>query len=81
MIVSATYAQTTTSISIHLSGDSPVFGESSVVVSLDDEGAGLFIALHQPQGGGQINLDYDQLLLVADAAKMLMEGVEPEGET
>ena len=72
------YAQTTTAISVHASGDNPVFGETVVTVSLDDEAAGPFISLHQPSGGGMIKLDYEQLLLVVDAAKMLMEGVERE---
>lgn len=78
MRVSVTFAQTTTMISTHLPGDSPLFGESVVTVSLDDDGGGPFISLHQPNGGGKIELDYEQFLLVVDAAKMLMEGVEPE---
>lgn len=77
--VSATFAQTTTAISVHATGDSPVFGMSTVIVSIDDEGGGPFISLLQPSGG-KIDLDYEQLLLVVDAAKMLMEGVESESE-
>lgn len=78
--MSAKFAQTTTAISVHALGDSPVFGESTVTVSIDDEGAGPFISLFQPSGG-KIDLDYEQLLLVVDAAKMLMEGIEPESES
>ena len=72
----ATYSQTTTSIAVHLSGDNPIFGESVISVSLDDEAAGPFIVLRQPNTASEIKLDYDQLLLVVDAAKMLMDGVE-----
>jgi len=80
MRVSATFAQTTTAISVHATGDSPVFGESTVTVSIDDDGGGPFISLFHPSGG-QIDLDYEQLLLVVDAARMLMEGIEPESES
>lgn len=73
------YAQTTTTISIHLVGDSPVFGESVTTVSLDDEGGGPFIVLHRPDGAQQIRLDLKELELIMDAARMLMEGVENEG--
>lgn len=75
--LSATFAQTTIAISVHALGDSPVFGDSTVTVSIDDEGGGPFISLFQPSGG-KIDLDYEQLLLVVDAARMLMEGIEPE---
>lgn len=78
--MSATFAQTTTAISVHATGDSPVFGESTVTVSIDDEGGGPFISLFQPSGG-KIDLDYEQLLLVVDAAKMLMEGLDVETKT
>ena len=77
--MSATFAQTTTAISVHALGDSPVFGDSTVTVSIDDEGGGPFISLFQPSGG-KIDLDYEQLLLVVDAAKMLMDGAALSGE-
>ncbi len=72
------FAQTTTMISVHSPGDNPVFGDSVVTVSLDDDGGGLFINLRQPSGAGEVTMDYEQLLLVVDAARMLMEGVGPE---
>lgn len=74
------YAQTPTAIAVHLSSDNPVFGESVIEVALDDEAAGPFIVLRQPGTVSEIKLDYDQLLLVVDAAKMLIEGVERTGE-
>lgn len=74
------YAQTTTTISIHRVGDSPVFGESVTTVSLDDEGGGPFIVLHQPDGGNQIRLDPQEVELVMDAARMLLEGMDDEKE-
>lgn len=74
----ATFSQTTTSIAIHRTGESPIFGYGTTLVSLIDNGGGPFIELHQIDGTepGQIKLDYEELLLVADAAKMLMEGIE-----
>lgn len=78
--LSATFAQTTTAISVHALGDSPVFGESTITVSIDDEGGGPFISLSQPSGG-KIDMDYEQLLQVADAARMLMEGLIVETKT
>lgn len=74
------YAQTTTTISIHRVGDSPVFGESVTTVSLDDDGGGPFIVLHQPDGAQQMRLDFRELELIVDAARMLMEGMEDEKE-
>lgn len=74
------YAQTTTTISIHRVGDSPVFGESVTTVSLDDDGGGPFIVLHQPDGAQQVRLDFKELELIMDAARMLMEGMEDEKE-
>lgn len=74
------YAQTTTTISIHRVGDSPVFGESVTTVSLDDDGGGPFIVLHQPDGAQQMRLDFKELELIMDAARMLMEGMEDEKE-
>jgi len=71
------YAQTTIAISVHAIGDNPVFGESTITVSIDDDGGGPFISLFQPSGGN-IDLDYEQLLLVVDAARMLMEGWKEE---
>ena len=53
------YAQTTTSIAVHLSGDDPVFGESVIEVALDDEGGGPFIVLRQAESVGESKLDYD----------------------
>lgn len=74
----AEYAQTTTTISIHRVGDNPVFGESVTTVSLDDDGGGMFIVLHQPDGAQQMRLDFRELELIVDAARMLMEGIDPE---
>lgn len=79
--MTAKYSQTTTAIAAHLSRDNPVFGESVIEVALDDEAAGPFIVLRQPGTASEIKLDYDQLLLVVDAAKMLIEGVEQAEET
>lgn len=70
----ARYAQTTTAIAVHLASENPIFGESVIEVALDDYAAGPFIVLRQSESVGEIKMDYDQLLMIVDAAKMLMDG-------
>jgi hypothetical protein len=41
----STYTKTIVKVSVHLYDESPVFGESSTHISLDDEGAGLYIKM------------------------------------
>ena len=38
---------TTTEVTVHREGESPVFSESAVKVRIDDEGGGAFIVLEQ----------------------------------
>ena len=68
------YAQTTTCIAIHPIDESPIFGERLTTVEIMDEGGGLFICIKQ--GESEVRLDHDELVLIADAAKMLIEGAK-----
>lgn len=71
-----TLMMTTTAISVHRKGDSPVFGESVTVVALDDEAAGPYITLEQYPDTvkeAKIKLEIDELEMILKAAKQLMD--------
>ena len=64
---------------VHNETDSPVFGESTTHVSVDDEAGGPFIVLKQdyePLGEQKLRLDLDELIAVTEAAKKLI-GEQP----
>lgn len=62
---------------VHNENDSPVFGESTTHVSVEDEAGGAFILLKQFNGGEQVlRFDLDELLAVTEAAKKLI-GEQP----
>lgn len=65
--------------SIHREGDSPMFGETSIHVSLDDDGAGEFLTIQQNSDNpeaGVVRLDFEELPLILEAAKLLKIGIE-----
>lgn len=64
------YMMTTTAITVHHHRKSPVFGESAIVVSLDDEAAGPFIRLTKDDQ--TICIDTDELPLIQQAAQALL---------
>jgi len=74
------YKTTIMQVAIHKEDSNPVFGEGNTYVGLADEAAGSFIVVEQhdfnPQKG-IVQLEYNELLAVVDAAKMLLvqEGV------
>ena len=79
------YISTIMSVSVHQEAVDPTYGEFNIVVRVEDEGAGPFLVLEQPQSRGanqKIRVDYDELLAVVQAAKMLMEQtyIEKVGE-
>ena len=63
---------TTLSISVHPKDESPVFGEQSMIVSIEDEGAGPYISILQVQEGVKISMDIEQLEAVVVAARQLL---------
>ena len=70
------YISTIMSVSVHHESVNPIYGEFNVVVRVEDEGAGPFLVLEQSSDDGanqKIRVDYDELLAVVQAAKMLME--------
>ena len=69
------YVTTIMSVSVHNKAVNPIYGEFNVVVHVEDEGAGPFLVLEQStddSANQKIKLDYDELLAVTQAAKMLM---------
>jgi len=70
------YKTTILQVVIHLEGENPVFGEGNTYVSLEDEASGPFLVIHQHDDEverGKVRLCYEELLAVAEAAKMLMK--------
>lgn len=65
---------TINSIAIHRAGDSPIFGESTTIVRLDDDGGGPFIVIEQVTEAlhSVVKLDPDELPAVMRAAFRLL---------
>ena len=76
-----TYKKTTISVSIHHQTDSPLYGESVTIVSLNDEGAGPFIVLSQHGDHikpGELRFDMEELSIIHDTARELIKGAKNE---
>jgi len=73
---------TINAIAIHRTGDSPIFGDSTTIVRLDDEGGGPFIVIEQAtnEQPGVFKLDPDELTIVMRTARRLLrqESIERE---
>jgi len=67
---------TTTEVTVHREGESPVFGESAVKVRIDDEGGGAFIVLEQmgsdAPGARRVMIDAEELDLIVKAARKML---------
>lgn len=62
-------------VSIHCEEVNPVFGEGNTYISVDDEADGPFLVIEQHDDGGEsgkLRFDYEEIVAVAEAAKMLM---------
>jgi hypothetical protein len=72
-----TYSKTIIKVSVHLPDDSPIFGESSTHVSLEDEAGGIYLKLEQCndniQNGCVTFNDIEHLEAVVSAAKELLQ--------
>ena len=73
--VKGAFQTTITAIAIHRNGDSPIFGESTTIVRLDDEGGGPFIVIEQADASqsGAIRLDPDECEIVMREVRRLFE--------
>lgn len=63
--------KTTTEISIHHTGDNPIYGESVIRVRIVDEGAGPFIEIEQE--GSKIQVEVADLTEITEAARWLLD--------
>lgn len=69
------YVKTILKVAIHRENENPVFGEGNTFVSVEDEAAGPFIIIEQNDSYNtekNIRMDYEELLAVTEAAKVLM---------
>lgn len=72
------YQTTILQVVIHREDENPVFGESNTYVKVDDEGGGPFLVITQDNTDfhnkeeNQIRVDYQELVAIVEAGKMLM---------
>ena len=73
------YKQTITSVAVHLDGESPVFGESTITAALNDEAGGMFLEITDGEGH-TVEIDWTQWLELNKAVDMLFsqkcEGID-----
>ena len=64
---------TITSITIHRKEDSPVFGDSAIVVEMQDEAAGVFFKVSQctEENQGYVMLEVGEIEAILRAAKRM----------
>jgi len=70
------------SVSVHFEDQSAIYGESAIVVSVEDDSGGPFIKLASMDGRGasdEICLDIEQLQIVARVARELILAHEKAG--
>jgi len=72
-----TYKTTITSIAVHTDKESPIFGESTTKVRIDDDAAGVYIVIDQSGSEdpetGIVKLDPEELPVIMDVARRLLE--------
>ena len=63
-------------VSVHRKDDSPIFGESVIHVSVDDEAAGPFVVMESNDGHADgLRIDLDELEAAVVAARQLIAGL------
>jgi hypothetical protein len=69
---------TVTEIAIHKETESPVFGELTTKVRLEDEGGGVFFIISQSTDSGlnEIRMDFKEFEYLVAAINKLNEGVQ-----
>ena len=81
------YATTILKVAVHREEESPIFGEGNTYVSVDDEAGGPFLTIEQDDDHknntftSTLRIDYEEFLVVAEAAKMLMHQMYIEKAT
>lgn len=64
------YITTPIAVSIHPADENPLFGDNTVMVFIEDAGAGPFVSIEGTKGDaarGEIAIDIDQLRLIVRA--------------
>jgi len=67
---------TVTEIAVHKETESPIFGELTTHVKLEDEGGGAFVKICQSRDTGynEIRIDFDEVEYLFQAIEKLKEG-------
>ena len=76
--------KTVTEITIHAQNESPIYSATRTVIRMDDEGAGPYLRIEQPEStdGGRITLTREELHDVCAAAEvLLMQVADLESES
>jgi hypothetical protein len=69
------YVTTILKVAVHNETENPAFGEGNTYVSIEDEAGGPFLIIEQDSdehGTVILRIDYEELLAVVEASKMLM---------
>ena len=69
------YVTTILKVAVHNETENPAFGEGNTYVSVEDEGGGPFLIIQQysdEHGTVILRIEYQELLAVVEASKMLM---------
>ncbi len=69
----AKYKQTTLAVSVHLEAESPIFGENTISVKLEDEAGGIFLELTNHENDAKFRVDYEQWIELNKAVVGLMK--------
>jgi hypothetical protein len=72
------YKTTVVAIAVHRDNESPIYGEGTTTVRLDDEGSGPFLVLSQgtDEGTQTLRMDQSEIRIVMEAAERLIEKAE-----
>lgn len=72
--MTAATRKTVTEITIHVQNESPVYSATRTVIRMDDEGAGPYLRIEQPESvaDGAITLTREELHDVCAAAEVLL---------
>lgn len=73
MVNNPTY--TVTKLTVHRERDNPIFGDSVIELSLEDEGGGIFLTMQQQPNdfgpGGTLRLDFEEIDVLYEAIRYL----------
>lgn len=62
---------TPTRLAIHTKKESPLYSETAIIVSLDDEGGGEFLTIGNSDSEHVVSLNFDEIDILADACHRL----------